>query len=346
MMAVLTMAVLSRSLLTAGRRILPGVVARSGVRLCAPLPPTVSVNPLLDASLPARVLAFYVIAPVAEPEAAVDRHRDFLTAREMSGRVYLSADGMNAQVSGLAAACAEYRDFVAAEFPSERLLFKEDPVDELAFPRLRVKHKALVPEMADGAAVDLADRGEDVAPEEWQRMLAERNTSNVRVLDVRNGYEWDVGRFDGAERPEGDTFAEFEPETFGLPSGGAEAAETPVMMYCTGGIRCEIFSAKLKQRGFKKVYKLQGGIQHYGNALAAGALGTAAPDDAAVADAADAADAAPDAAEAEDEETPPTCWDKTKSFYVQNSFMVNVIVVIAIARAHASLTTKTYCDVL
>ena len=214
MMAVLTMAVLSRSFLTAGRRILPGVVgapgvvARSGVRLCAPIPPTVSVNPLLDASLPARVLAFYVIAPVAEPEAAVDRHRDFLTAREMSGRVYLSADGMNAQVSGLAAACAEYRDFVAAEFPSERLLFKEDPVDELAFPRLRVKHKALVPEMADGAAVDLADRGEDVAPEEWQRMLAERNTSNVRVLDVRNGYEWDVGRFDGAERPEGDTFAE------------------------------------------------------------------------------------------------------------------------------------------
>ena len=251
------------------------------MRLCAPLPPTVSVNPLLDASLPARVLAFYVIAPVAEPEAAVDRHRDFLTAREMSGRVYLSADGMNAQVSGLAAACAEYRDFVAAEFPSERLLFKEDPVDELAFPRLRVKHKALVPEMADGAAVDLADRGEDVAPEEWQRMLAERNTSNVRVLDVRNGYEWDVGRFDGAERPKLDTFAEFEPETFGLPSGGAEAAETPVMMYCTGGIRCEIFSAKLKQRGFKKVYKLQGGIQHYGNALAAGALGTAAPDDAA-----------------------------------------------------------------
>ena len=57
---------------------------------------------------------------------------------------------------------------------------------------------------------------------------------------------------------------------------------------------------------------------------------------------------APDAAaEAEDkEDTPPTCWDKTKSFYVQNSFMVNVIIVIAIARAHASLTTKSYCDVL
>ena len=55
---------------------------------------------------------------------------------------------------------------------------------------------------------------------------------------------------------------------------------------------------------------------------------------------------APDAQAEDKEETPPTCWDKTKSFYVQNSFMVNVIIVIAIARAHASLTTKSYCDVL
>ena len=70
----------------------------------------------------------------------------------------------------------------------ERLLFKEDPVDEIAFPRLRVKHKALVPEDGRRRAVDLADRGDDVAPEEWQRMLAERNTSNVRVcVRVRVG---------------------------------------------------------------------------------------------------------------------------------------------------------------
>merc|ERR1719182_339383 len=66
----------------------------------------------------------------------------------------------------------------------------------------------------------------------------------------------------------------------------------------------------------------------------------AAPDDV------DVKETAPDAADAEAEETPPTCWDKTKSFYLQNSFMVNVIIVICIARAHASLTTSTYKDVL
>ena len=73
----------------------------------------------------------------------------------------------------------------------------------------------------------------------------------------------------------------------------------------------------------------------------------AAPDDVDVKGTApDAADAAPDAADADAEETPPTCFDRTKSFYVQNSFMVNVILVICIARAHSSLTTKTYEDVL
>ena len=75
----------------------------------------------------------------------------------------------------------------------------------------------------------------------------------------------------------------------------------------------------------------------------------AAPDDVDVKEmAVDAAAAAPDAAaaDAEAEETPPTRCDRVKSFYLQNSFMVNVIIVIAIARAHASLTTKTYCDVL
>ena len=100
-------------------------------------------------------------------------------------------------------------------------------------------------------------------------MLAERNTSSVRVLDVRNGYEWDVGRFDGAERPALDHFSEFDAESFGLPADPDARKETPVMMYCTGGIRCEYFSARLKAQGFEKVYKLQGGVQHYGNVMSA-----------------------------------------------------------------------------
>uniref|UniRef100_A0A7S4EXF0 Rhodanese domain-containing protein n=2 Tax=Chrysotila carterae TaxID=13221 RepID=A0A7S4EXF0_CHRCT len=99
-------------------------------------------------------------------------------------------------------------------------------------------------------------------------MLAD-NTKPKVILDVRNGYEWDLGRFEGAERPSLDHFTETDEAAYKLPTDEHDKEETPVMMYCTGGIRCEIFSAKLKASGFKHVYKLQGGVQHYGNTFAA-----------------------------------------------------------------------------
>tara|TARA_B100000524_G_C23652949_1_gene370800 strand:- start:222 stop:1781 length:1560 start_codon:yes stop_codon:yes gene_type:complete len=229
------------------------------------LTPILSVNPLLDASLPHRILAFYAIHPLSDPDAAVEDHRRFLSSQEMVGRVYLSANGLNAQVSGTVASCAAYREFVTQRFTDTQLLFKEDPVAELAFPKLRVKAKELVPQMGD-QSVDLSERGIDLTPEEWDAMLKEQGDEAL-VLDVRNDYEWDVGRFAGAAKPELRHFAKSE-DAYELPEAEADRAEKPVMMYCTGGIRCEYFSAKLKAEGFKKVYKLQGGIQHYGNAYA------------------------------------------------------------------------------
>ena len=75
------------------------------------------------------------------------------------------------------------------------------------------------------------------------------------MLDVRNQYEYDVGHFDGALRPQGiDQFSESDAASFGLdPNNATAKEETEVMMYCTGGIRCEYFSAALKAQGWKKV---------------------------------------------------------------------------------------------
>ena len=119
---------------------------------------SLSTNPSWDFSLPCRNLAFYLIGEVAEPDEAVRKHRKFLDESSMVGRVYICSSGVNAQVSGTTAACAAYRRFVTAEFPDEPPLFKEDPVAEPTFPKLRVKHKALVP--AVDAAVDLTQRGD------------------------------------------------------------------------------------------------------------------------------------------------------------------------------------------
>eukprot|EP00966_Prymnesium_polylepis_P242584 5609683-Prymnesium_polylepis.1 len=102
----------------------------SGPSDAPPSSASVSLNPELDYSLSHRVLAFYIISPIDDAEHALEEHRRFLAERQMVGRVYLCGDGMNAQVSGLAHACAEYREWVGARFASADVLFKEDPVDE------------------------------------------------------------------------------------------------------------------------------------------------------------------------------------------------------------------------
>ena len=128
------------------------------------------------------------------------------------------------QVSGTTDACLAYRHLVVSEFPGVTPLFKEDPVAEPTFPRLRVKHKALVPDVAKG--VDLEQRGEDVEPEQWAAMLGDTAQPKL-LLDVRNEYEWDVGHFEGAARPQGiGHFSDSDAAAFGLPSDPKSKEET------------------------------------------------------------------------------------------------------------------------
>jgi predicted sulfurtransferase len=82
------------------------------------------------------------------------------------------------------------------------------------------------------------------------------------VLDVRNAYEWDAGHFQGAERPVEAEFRETPVESEMAHLEGVPK-DAPVMMYCTGGIRCDIYSAALRARGYQNLYTLEGGIANY-----------------------------------------------------------------------------------
>lgn len=83
------------------------------------------------------------------------------------------------------------------------------------------------------------------------------------VLDVRNQYEWEIGHFEGAVLPPLNTFREFPAYAEALRQQ-VDPEKTKVMMYCTGGIRCELYSAVMKNRGFKDIYQLDGGVINYG----------------------------------------------------------------------------------
>ena len=116
--------------------------------------------------------------------------------------------------------------------------------------------------MAVDCDVDFSMVGEHVSPAAWKQML-EKKDEQTLVLDVRNDYEWKIGHFEGSELPKLETFRQF-PEYARKLKTEHDPKATRVFMCCTGGIRCEYFSAIMKKEGFENVYQLDGGIINYG----------------------------------------------------------------------------------
>ena len=110
--------------------------------------------------------------------------------------------------------------------------------------------------------VDLSKRGAYLSPSDWEEKLNEKSENTI-ILDVRNRYESIVGHFEGAIQPDLENFRDFPSFAKSLYEKW-EGKDVHVLIYCTGGIRCELYSPILKQVGFKSVYQLEGGVVAYG----------------------------------------------------------------------------------
>lgn len=206
------------------------------------------------------VLAYYALTPIADPHLEVARHKEFFQGRDLKSRIYISEQGINGQMSGSGQAAEEYMKWLQSDERFASVSFKITPTKEHAFPKTTIKYRRQL--VALDCDVDISERGRHVSPAEWRAMLEARE-SDTLVLDVRNTYESAVGHFEGAERPTLETFREF-PEYAKRLSQTRDPKRTKLMMYCTGGIRCEFYSALLKKEGFEDVVQLDGGVIQYG----------------------------------------------------------------------------------
>lgn len=206
------------------------------------------------------VLAYYWFTPIVDPALEVMRHKEFFNPRDIKGRIYLSKEGINGQMSASPEAAQEYMEWMRSDSRFQKISFKIHRHTEHCFPRIAVKVRPQL--VALDKEVDMSKTGTPVAPAAWKQMLQERGAETV-LLDVRNAYEWEIGHFEGAEKPQLDQFREF-PVYAKKMKEKWDPSQTRVMMYCTGGIRCEVYSALLKEEGFKEVYQLEGGIIQYG----------------------------------------------------------------------------------
>ncbi|CAD7698986.1 unnamed protein product [Ostreobium quekettii] len=228
------------------------------------------------------VVSFYHLVDIDCPQKVVSKHKEWIGGRDIKGRIYLSRLGINAQLSGLVEDATDYARWVEGQDLFKGLRWSQEPCSGHQFPRLRLQYKPNLVQLKGGMAslpiTDPAARAMPMKAAQWKEMLTNAKRVTVGeggkthprdqpvVLDVRNSYEWDAGHFEGAKRPQEDCFWETplgnKEEDVPEPLKGADK-ETPVMMYCTGGIRCDVYSTFLRQKGFKNLYTLEGGIQQY-----------------------------------------------------------------------------------
>lgn len=234
-----------------------------------------------------KILLYYAFAPVADPLAMRLWQRELCERLGLRGRIIISRHGINGTVGGEQDACKQYLRRTA-EHPafagvdvkwSEGTGFADDEPDmlhgvdrrvpwrrSLDFPRLSVKvrDELVAFGISEELVVDasgVVGGGEHLSPKAVHDLVAERG-DEVVFFDGRNAWEANIGRFAGAVVPEVSTTHGF---IEAIDQGAFDDLKhRPIVTYCTGGVRCEILSAAMKNRGFSEVYQIDGGIVRYG----------------------------------------------------------------------------------
>ena len=205
-------------------------------------------------------LSFYQYAQIGNPNL----FRDYLFLHwnplEVLGRIYVAKEGINGQLSLPAENFETFKEHLdQIDFLKDIRLNIAVEQDNKSFLKLTVKVRdKIVADGLDDETFDVTQKGKHVNAEEFNKLLENENTICV---DMRNHYESEIGHFQNAVTSDVDTFRD------SLPLIENELAphkeEKNILMYCTGGIRCEKASAYFKHKGFKKVFQLEGGIIEY-----------------------------------------------------------------------------------
>lgn len=208
---------------------------------------------------PFRILLYYKYVAIDEYEAFAAEHLEFCKELGVKGRIIIAAEGINGTVSGTWEQTEAYMTYMHKHPLFTDLLFKIDEAEKHAFTKLFVRpKKELVTLRYDTPLDPNTMSGKRLSPKEFYEHL---QREDIIILDGRNDYEYDMGHFRNAIRPDIKSFREF-PEW--IRTNLADAKDKTVITYCTGGIRCETLTGVLLNEGFTDVSQLDGGIVTYG----------------------------------------------------------------------------------
>ncbi|RYX78612.1 rhodanese-related sulfurtransferase [bacterium] len=214
-----------------------------------------------------KILLYYKFTPIKDPETMKLWQKTLTDSLQLKGRILISPHGINGTVGG---EMDDLKKYIKAtkEFPGFKgTVFKWSDGSRDEFPRMSVKVKSEIVafDAADELRVDengVVGGGKHLKPNQVHKLVKERD--DVVFFDGRNAHEAAIGKFKNAVVPNTHTSRDFIRE---LESGKYDdLKDKPIVTYCTGGIRCEILSSLMKNRGFQEVYQIDGGIVKYGEA--------------------------------------------------------------------------------
>jgi UPF0176 protein len=216
---------------------------------------------LASDNTPRNTLSFYCYFEIEDPTAFRNKWYVYLDSIQVKGRIYIATEGLNAQISCPIENFDKLRNFIYTEPALNNLRLNKAIEDSNnAFYVLDIKvRKKIVADGIEDSTFSMNNRGKYVNASEFNKMV---NDTTTLVIDMRNHYEYEVGRFKTAIEIPSDTFREQLPMAVDMLE---KEKDRNIIMYCTGGIRCEKASSWMLHNGFKNVFHLEGGIINYIN---------------------------------------------------------------------------------
>lgn len=213
-----------------------------------------------------KVILYYAFTPIPDPTALMLWQKNLCETLNLKGRIIISEQGINGTLGGKMSALKKYVK-ATKEYPGfKKIDFKWSNGTGNDFPKLKIKVKDELVSFGKTDEIKVGEKGiigggTHLRPEQVNKLVAERS-EDVVFFDGRNSFEAKIGRFKDAVIPNTSTTKDFINE---LESGKYDHLKNKaVITYCTGGIRCEILSVLMKNRGFQEVYQIKGGVIRYG----------------------------------------------------------------------------------